>query len=92
MRHFSWDAEKNKKLKAERHVSFENIAYAIDHGFLLDTVDHPNTEKYPRQRMFVVLVGRYVYLVPFVEDERGSFLKTIIPSRKATRKYLKEAS
>ena len=92
MRHFSWDAEKNTKLKTERKVSFDDIIYAIDHGFLLDTVDHPNREKYPTQRMLVVRVNRYVYLVPFVENEHGSFLKTVIPSRKATKKYLKETT
>lgn len=32
----------------------------------------------------------YVFLVPFVEDEGYFFLKTIIPSRKATRDYLQE--
>ena len=89
MRHFSWDLEKNEKLKAERRVSFDDILYAIGHGFLLDTVDHPNKEKYSHQRMLVVLVNNYVYLVPFVEDENGTFLKTVIPSRKATKKYLK---
>ncbi len=91
MRHFSWDAEKNEKLKTERHVSFEDIIYSMEHGLLLDTVDHPNTEKYPHQRMLVVRVDAYVYLVPFVENEGETFLKTIIPSRKATMKYIKEA-
>jgi len=33
-------------------------------------------------------IGNYAYLVPFVETESEIFLKTIIPSRKATRKYL----
>ena len=89
MRHFSWDSEKNEKLKGERRVSFDDILYSIEHGLLLDTVDHPNAEKYPHQRMLVVLVNNYVYLVPFVEDENGTFLKTIIPSRKAMKKYIK---
>jgi len=87
--HFSWDPEKNEKLKTERRVSFEDIFYSIERGFLLDTVDHPSKEKYPHQRIFVVLVNNYVYLVPFVEDKDGVFLKTIIPSRKATKQYLK---
>ncbi len=90
MRHFSWDAEKNERLKIERGVSFEDIIYSMEHGLLLDTVGHANTEKYPHQRILVVRVGDYAYLVPFVENEGESFLKTIIPSRKATKKYLKE--
>lgn len=90
MRHFSWDPEKNEKLKTERHVSFEDIIDSMEHGFLLETVDHPNTEKYPHQRMFVVQIKDYVYLVPFVENEGVTFLKTIVPSRKATKKYIEE--
>ena len=89
VRHFSWDHEKNEQIKAERHVSFEEIIYSIEHGFLLNTVDHPNKAKYPNQRMLVVLVKNYVYLVPFVENAEGTFLKTIFPSRQATKKYRK---
>lgn len=87
--HFSWDAEKNKKLKAERHVSFGDVIYSIENGLLLDIVDHSNTEKYPHQCVLVVQINQYVYLVPFVEDGKGLFLKTIIPSRKAAKKYLR---
>jgi uncharacterized DUF497 family protein len=90
VRYFSWDPEKNETLKTERHVSFEDVIYSMEHGLLLDTVEHPNTEKYPHQRMFVVQVNDYVYLVPFVENKEETFLKTIIPSRKATKKYTKE--
>ena len=76
-------------LKAERKISFEEILFYMNHGFLKDTVDHPNQTKYPSQRLFVVQVGDYIYLVPFVEEEERIFLKTIIPSRKAKKKYLK---
>ena len=61
----------------------------MEQGFLLDVLEHPNQEKYQGQKIFVVQIDEYAYLVPFVEDEREIFLKTIIPSRKATRKYLK---
>lgn len=88
MRHISWDPEKNEKLKAERSVSFDDVLYAIDQGFLLDTIEHPNAEKYSHQRIYVVLINQYVYTVPFVEDEKSIFLKTIIPSRKLTKKYM----
>jgi uncharacterized DUF497 family protein len=89
MKYFSWNEEKNKLLEAERLISFEDIVFCIQSGFLLDILEHPNQEKYEGQQIFVVQVDEYAYLVPFVEDEREVFLKTIIPSRKATKKYLK---
>jgi hypothetical protein len=90
MKPFRWSAEKNEALKAERGVSFENVVVAIEVGGLLDILAHPNPAKYPRQRILVVTADNYAYLVPFVEDEDYFFLKTIIPSRKATRDYLNE--
>ena len=90
MKYFSWNAEKNQELIAERGISFEEVVLHIEQGHVLDLVVHPNQNKYPRQRIFVVDVGGYAYLVPFVEDDREVFLKTIIPSRKATREYLGE--
>ena len=89
MKYFSWNEEKNELLKEERQISFEDIVFYISQGFLLDILEHPNQEKYHGQKIFVVNVDEYAYLVPFVEDEREIFLKTIIPSRKATKKYLK---
>jgi uncharacterized DUF497 family protein len=92
VRHFSWNPEKNEKLKAERYVSFEDVVYSMEHDLLLDIVEHPNRSKYPNQGMFVVRMNDYVYLVPFVESEEGAFLKTIIPSRKATKRYTEEGA
>jgi uncharacterized DUF497 family protein len=89
MKTFSWNGEKNTLLKAERQISFEEIVLYIEMGYLLDVLEHSNQEKYKGQRVFVVQVDEYVYLVPFVETEDEVFLKTIVPSRKATRKYLK---
>jgi hypothetical protein len=86
---FSWNSEKNKMLKAERLICFEDIVLCIEMGFLLDILEHPNQEKYKGQKIFVVQVDDYAYLIPFVENEVEVFLKTIIPSRKATKKYLK---
>lgn len=71
-----------------RDVSFEEVLIAIDEGGLLDIIDHPPKTRYPSQKIFVVNINNYAYLVPFVEDEEKVFLKTIIPSRKATKKYL----
>lgn len=89
MKYFSWNEEKNEFLLVERDISFEEIVLYIEKGFLLDVLEHPNPEKYPGQKIFVVQVEEYIYLVPFVENEDEIFLKTIIPSRKATKKYLK---
>jgi len=88
MKPFRWGREKNDSLKANRGVSFEGIVIAIESGGLLDILAHPNQAKYPRQRVLVVACDNYAYLVPFIEEEDYFFLKTIIPSRKATKEYL----
>ncbi len=88
MKLFDWNDDKNELLKDERGVSFEEIVYHITHGGLLDTVEHRNPKAYPGQRVFIVNVEGYACLVPFVEDDKTIFLKTIIPSRKMTRQYL----
>lgn len=88
MKPFRWSLEKNDRLRVDRGVSFEGIVVAIESHGLLDVLAHPNQAKYPRQRVLVVAHDNYAYLVPFVEEEDYFFLKTIIPSRKATRDYL----
>jgi len=88
MKHFNWNNEKNEKLRAERGVSFEEAVLAIEQGQLLDILEHPNKEKYINQNIFVVKIYNYVWLIPFVENENEVFLKTIIPSRKATKQYI----
>lgn len=88
MAHYKWNHDKNGRLKAERGIGFEQVILHIERGDLLDVVEHSNQFKYPNQRMLVVKIKNYAYLIPFVEDEEGRFLKTIIPSRKATREYL----
>ncbi len=90
MKPFRWNPEKSETLKAARGVSFESIVVAVESGGLLDIVEHPNRSKYPKQRVMVVAVERYAYLVPFVEKEDHYFLKTAIPSRKATRDFLQK--
>jgi uncharacterized DUF497 family protein len=89
VKHFSWDTKKNEKLKAERGISFEEVVFNVERGDVLDILEHPNQERYGGQRVFVVDVRNYAYLVPFVETEKEVVLKTIIPSRKATRRYLR---
>ena len=88
MKHFAWNLEKNALLISERGISFERMVYHIENDGVLDIIKHPNASKYPNQKMFIVNVMNYAYLVPFVENESEIFLKTIIPSRKATKKYL----
>ena len=77
---------------ADRGVSFEDIVYYIQQDQLLDDLENPNQEKYPNQRIFIVEVDSYAYLVPYVENDEEIFLKTIIPSRKATKQYIGEKS
>ena len=92
MKYFVWDDAKNAKLRVDRGIGFEDIVFHIERGDLLDILEHPNPDRYAGQRVFVVQREGYVYLVPFVEDEHTVFLKTIIPSRKATKQYLGEES
>ena len=89
MKYFAWSLEKNQQLQKERNISFEEVVFYIEKGNLLDIIEHPNLEKYAGQKMFILNIHDYAYLVPFVETDREIFLKTIIPSRKATEKYLK---
>ena len=85
---FRWDNNKNEQLIHERGVSFEQITVAVENGNLLQVVQHPNSEKYPKQKVMIVKIDGYAYLVPFVEEADYLFLKTIIPSRKATRDFI----
>ena len=85
---FASNEEKNQQLKAERGITFEEVVAAIASGATLDIVEHPNQERFPHQHIFIVQMRAYAWLAPFVEDDEKIFLKTIIPSRKATKKYL----
>lgn len=88
MKTFAWNSEKNELLKKERGVSFEEVVVNIQLGFEVDVFEHPNQDRYPGQRISVVLIEGYAYLIPYVEDDDEIFLKTIIPSRKATKLYI----
>jgi uncharacterized DUF497 family protein len=92
VKYFVWDEAKNAKLRNERGIGFEDIVFHIERGDLVDILEHANPDRYAGQRIFVVQREDYAYLVPFVEDEDTVFLKTIIPSRKATKQYLGEES
>lgn len=88
MKVFDWSDQKNVRLKTERGVSFEQVVQAIEEGRVLDVLEHPNRKRYGGRRLPVVEIDGYAFIVLFVEDKNAVFLKTIIPSRKATRKYL----
>jgi len=92
MKHFDWNADKNEELRCERGITFEEVVFSVVRGGLLDIIEHPNPKKYPGQRILVVDIDDYVYLAPFVETEECVFLKTIIPSRKMTKKYLGDSN
>jgi len=88
MKPFRWNHDKNESLKIERSISFEEIVLAIEADGLFDVLRHPNPIKYPNQSVFVVALDGYVYLVPYVDEPDYYFLKTVIPSKKATKIYL----
>jgi uncharacterized DUF497 family protein len=88
MKQVDWNPDKNAWLIKERGVCFEDILFCLENEEILDNIDHPNQIKHKGQKLLVVAINDYVYLVPYVENEHEMFLKTIIPSRKATKKYL----
>ncbi len=88
MKQIRWNEGKNETLKIDRGVSFEMIVEALEKGNILDDLIYPNPSKYPNQRMMIVKINNYAYLVSYLEDSSEIFLKTIIPSRKATKQYL----
>ena len=88
MKIYNWNPVKNQALIVDRNVSFEEVIFHIEHGGLLDDIAHPNVSNYPNQRIFVICISAYAYLVPYIERDDEIFLKTIIPSRKFTKLYL----
>ena len=86
---YQWDDQKNAVLKRTRGVSFEQVVMHIESGDVLDVMVHPNRAKYPNQQVLVVNMNDYAYAVPFVEQGQERFLKTVVPSRKLTRQYLR---
>jgi len=88
MKNIRWDEQKNEWLKQNRGLGFERVAVLIEQGQVLEVMDHPDPNKYPKQKMAIVEIDGYACLVPYMDDGEDVFLKTIIPSRKATKKYL----
>ena len=90
MKPFDWNEDKNRWLKQERGVSFEQVVFNIENGNLLDVIQHPNQAKYKGQRVYVIEIDNYVYMIPYVEEQDVIFLKTVFPSRKYTNLYLRK--
>ena len=90
MKIINWNTEKSNLLRAERGICFEDLVFYIEKGEILDDYSHPNQQDYPEQRIMVIGISNYAYLVPYVENDQELFLKTIIPSRKATHRYFGE--
>ncbi len=86
---FLWDYDKNEQLKEKRGVSFEQVSLLMERGDVLDVIEHPNQRRYPGQKIAIVEIDEYAYLVPYIQESEQIFLKTIIPSRKATNKYVR---
>jgi uncharacterized DUF497 family protein len=87
---FEWNSEKNEKLKRERNISFDEIATLLSTGVIWKIADHPHSDNYPNQRVFLIPINDWIYFVPFVIEKDTIFLKTAFPQRKATKEYLKE--
>ena len=85
---YNWNKEKNLLLKETREISFEQIVMHIEMGNLIDIIKHPNQNRYSNQKMLIININNYIYIVPFVENKKERFLKTIIKSRQFTIKYL----
>lgn len=92
MKSINWNTEKSIELKVSRGIAFEDVVFHISRGDILDDYLHPNQKDYPGQRIMVINIDNYACLVPYVENDDEVFLKTIIPSRKATQRYFGETS
>jgi len=92
MKSINWNTEKSVVLKSSRGICFEDVVFFIERGDILDDYLHPNQKDYPGQRIMFINIANYAYLIPYVENDEELFLKTIIPSRKATQRYLGEKS
>jgi hypothetical protein len=89
---FRWSAAKDAWLRELRGIGFADVVTGIASGSLLEVRRHPNQTRYARQVLFLVQLRGYVYLVPAVPEPAGYFLKTIIPSRKATHEWRREGT
>jgi len=90
MKPFDWNRQKSTILRSSRGIGFEEVVNAINEGHILAVIEHPNKQKYPNQKIYIIDFDDYIYCIPFIEDNEKIFLKTIYPSRKYTNKFSKE--
>ena len=86
---FDWSEEKDERLRRERGISFEEVIVAVEEGNVLDILEHTNPSRYGGQRLYIIEIDSYVWVVPFVDNDEIRFLKTAFPSRKLTKRYLR---
>ena len=84
MKYINWNSEKNEILKRERGISFEEIAFLIESGHIIGIEKNPG---HSNQKIYVLEIENYAFIVPFVENDKEIFLKTAFPSRKYTKRY-----
>ena len=88
--YFDWDEEKNRQIKEQRDICFEDFVQAFNDNWVIYIIEHFNKSKYPNQKLFIVELNEYIHYVPFVQDDEKYFLKNIIPSRKLHKLYKKD--
>lgn len=88
VKRLEWSESKNRWLIKNRGISFEEVKISINNGKILKIINHTNEQKYPNQKMALLEIKNYIYIVPYIEDKEKIFLKTIYPSRKYTKQYL----
>ena len=86
---FKWSDDKNRRLKEERNVCFEDVVMGVENDRLLDIIKNPSLDR-DDQYCLIIEIGNYAYVVPFVKNDQTFFLKTVYPSRKQTKKYLRK--
>ena len=84
MKYLNWSPEKNEVLKAKRGISFEEIALLIESGRILGIEENPGRYN---QKIYILEIENYAFIVPFVEKDNEIFFKTAFPSRKYTKRY-----
>lgn len=89
MKPLRFSEEKDRLLRAKRKIGFLEVVEAIENNKVLKSIDNPNKKKFPKQKMMLINIKNYIYIVPYIEDENEVFLKTIYPSRKYTKRLLK---
>ena len=87
---YLWNEEKNKLLKETRGVGFEEVVESLAQKRIIANIPNPNKAKYPKQKIYIVIINNYTYAIPYIKNKNEIFLKTIYPSRKYQKQYNKK--